>query len=310
MKIWSWSTTSLLCAAMFLAPPVIAQEAKIVTMPALRVVSPNGIVNTVIGSMHIGMPGMLIPQPAVLDGSKMYVVESQRDNGPIKHPRGEAPEVTGRRQAGLEPGAADWTTSLSKPQMATLVDRSRCGKADLQRALTRVSPLDALSIAYFRCAYQDLPSRDGSLLTAARERHVPQVVLEYQWEVEDRRLKVPPEAYLGLLKYALSPQSDVTYQRASDALNAGDYGLVGELSAASIDPRFRSLYNHVMVEDRNRTWMRTLMPYLDDGPTVVNVGAAHLSGRTGLIELLRSKGYKVEVVRVPAYVAPEHVISQ
>jgi hypothetical protein len=48
------------------------------------------------------------------------------------------------------------------------------------------------------------------------------------------------------------------------------------------------------VVDRNNKWIGNIKNFLNDsGNTMVIVGAAHLVGPDGLINLLRKQGYKV-----------------
>jgi uncharacterized protein YbaP (TraB family) len=53
----------------------------------------------------------------------------------------------------------------------------------------------------------------------------------------------------------------------------------------------------VLFTQRNETWVVTLMQELDGaGVDFVAVGAAHLLGEGGLVELLRARGVTVERV--------------
>lgn len=49
-----------------------------------------------------------------------------------------------------------------------------------------------------------------------------------------------------------------------------------------------------LVDERNQNWMKKLPGLMAVRPTFVAVGALHLPGPNGLIELLRKAGYKVE----------------
>jgi len=49
-----------------------------------------------------------------------------------------------------------------------------------------------------------------------------------------------------------------------------------------------------LTDDRNRAWMKRLPALISSRPTFVAVGALHLPGPQGLIELLRKEGYTVE----------------
>jgi uncharacterized protein YbaP (TraB family) len=56
---------------------------------------------------------------------------------------------------------------------------------------------------------------------------------------------------------------------------------------------YPKLYQTLIV-DRNNKWVRNIEGYLhDSGNTMVVVGAAHLVGADGLVNLLRKRGYKV-----------------
>jgi uncharacterized protein YbaP (TraB family) len=50
-----------------------------------------------------------------------------------------------------------------------------------------------------------------------------------------------------------------------------------------------------IVDERNRRWLPQIEKFLQRGEeTLVVVGAAHLVGKNGVIELLRRRGYRLE----------------
>ena len=51
-----------------------------------------------------------------------------------------------------------------------------------------------------------------------------------------------------------------------------------------------------LIEKRNRTMHERAMPLIDGGNAFIAVGALHLPGNTGLVELLRQSGYRVTPV--------------
>ncbi|HUN55873.1 MAG TPA: TraB/GumN family protein [Smithella sp.] len=60
---------------------------------------------------------------------------------------------------------------------------------------------------------------------------------------------------------------------------------------------YRKLYQTLIV-DRNNKWMTDITSYLNGSVnTMVIVGAAHLAGSDGLVNLLRKRGYKVAKVQ-------------
>jgi uncharacterized protein YbaP (TraB family) len=83
--------------------------------------------------------------------------------------------------------------------------------------------------------------------------------------------------------------------------------MLGELLAAwrkGDEPKMEGLYikdlnlypklYQTLIVDRNNKWVRNIEGYLNgSGNTMVVVGAAHLVGADGLVNLLRKRGYKV-----------------
>ncbi len=56
-------------------------------------------------------------------------------------------------------------------------------------------------------------------------------------------------------------------------------------------------YMDLLLYNRNRKWARELKKLLPGRSLLVAVGAAHLPGKEGVIELLRKEGYTVEPVK-------------
>ena len=54
-----------------------------------------------------------------------------------------------------------------------------------------------------------------------------------------------------------------------------------------------SLYEDLLLNNRNRNWVIKLKTIMHERPVTIAVGAGHLPGKTGVIELLRKEGYKV-----------------
>ena len=52
----------------------------------------------------------------------------------------------------------------------------------------------------------------------------------------------------------------------------------------------------IVVENRTRNWMSRILSEIQSAPTLIDVGAEHLLGKEGLINLLRENGYTVEPV--------------
>ena len=56
-------------------------------------------------------------------------------------------------------------------------------------------------------------------------------------------------------------------------------------------------FTDLLLYNRNRNWAEKLKILMNDKSLVVAVGAGHLPGEKGLINLLKKAGYKVEPVK-------------
>jgi uncharacterized protein len=56
-------------------------------------------------------------------------------------------------------------------------------------------------------------------------------------------------------------------------------------------------YMDLLLYNRNRKWARELDTLLPGKSLLIAVGAAHLPGKDGVIELLRREGYTVDPIK-------------
>jgi uncharacterized protein len=116
--------------------------------------------------------------------------------------------------------------------------------------------------------------------------------MDYQLGLFDQLSPENQEAFLSQTLKDL----DVMEKEMATLISAWSSGDVGELEALLLR-NFRGhadLYE-ALVAQRNRAWTFKIESFLnDDKNHLVVVGAAHLVGREGLVEMLRSKGYSIE----------------
>lgn len=62
------------------------------------------------------------------------------------------------------------------------------------------------------------------------------------------------------------------------------------------DPRLSAYMEDMMINKRNRLMLERSLPLLAEGSAFIAVGAAHLPGDQGLVELFRKAGYEVTPV--------------
>lgn len=285
-------------------------------VPALRVTAPNGASSVIIGSMHVAADGLRQPAASALDGARRYVVEGIPDVNDPDPLQEVAPEVLHGQAR-----RANWAKALTDAQIDELRQNLRCQLPDtntntntnaaayvealladtVRGALTYKSAGLASDIAMYHCATPGLRSRDKLLERAALKHGLKPFPLESQAQVNEQRIAVPERIYLHILFTAFTPASREGSRRAVVALNTGDYAdILTALKDLAETPADAEIFYKLMVAERNRAWMPNLTRYLDEGHAVVNVGAGHLPGPQGLIALLRSRGYQVDPILLPA----------
>lgn len=57
-------------------------------------------------------------------------------------------------------------------------------------------------------------------------------------------------------------------------------------------------FPEALIDKRNVTMAERAVKHLEDGPTLIAVGALHIPGKAGLVELLRAKGYTLTAVPI------------
>ena len=80
-------------------------------------------------------------------------------------------------------------------------------------------------------------------------------------------------------------------ERDSERLRA-----LTERELERMGPSIRERFEAEGIVARNRRMADRAAPLFDQGGTLVAVGALHLSGEHGLVELLRARGYRVEPI--------------
>jgi uncharacterized protein YbaP (TraB family) len=147
---------------------------------------------------------------------------------------------------------------------------------------------------------RNLPEVDDSFARIAAARHIPIVALE------------TPEAQLHVLATispALAAAELKTIARGGAQADGGyatllslyvqkrpTAALVVLDSAPGVDPAERkatSDLTRLLLADRNDAMAERMAPLIAKGGAFVAVGALHLSGKGGLIEILRKEGYQV-----------------
>ncbi|HEY0292874.1 MAG TPA: TraB/GumN family protein [Hansschlegelia sp.] len=142
-----------------------------------------------------------------------------------------------------------------------------------------------------------LPTIDARVESEGRAKGAQIVGLETVGEQLDAVSKISEETARRMIVDAVSrPDAGDELQATTLALyrarKVGWYfAMKGDLFGAMMDVSSYSDFLEGIVDRRNRLMADRAQPLIDKGGALIAVGALHLPGANGLIELLRAKGY-------------------
>lgn len=102
-----------------------------------------------------------------------------------------------------------------------------------------------------------------------------------------------------LLKYAITDSAqtdaDKEFSKMLDAYKEQDLEKLSTFIIKEEDGM--APYEDILLNNRNKNWVQKLKTIMHDRPVTIAVGAGHLPGSKGVIELLRKEGYTVRPVK-------------
>ena len=106
---------------------------------------------------------------------------------------------------------------------------------------------------------------------------------------------------LAMLRAELSQndQADDLFATMTDAYFRGEHRLIWEFNRQRQPDSQSGDFTQVeslLLDQRNVLWIPQIMHAAQTGPVVVAVGAAHLSGPMGLLELLHQQGFALRQI--------------
>jgi uncharacterized protein YbaP (TraB family) len=115
---------------------------------------------------------------------------------------------------------------------------------------------------------------------------------------------MPMDQQLALLDQALEDYGEVReiHARMVDHYLSGNLMELSALAREQLDdlpPEASRYFLEQGIDARNRRMLESLLPHFDGGRVFVGVGALHLPGESGLINLLRASGFELRPLAAP-----------
>ena len=235
-----------------------------------------------------------------LDTAKVLLIENAaKPSGPTMR------SSSGLLDAGVYTDGRSLDTVLSKREFEEV--RAATGGMPPE-ILRRYRPwMVSLMLAASACERQRIANGyrvlDMVVADFASARGIPIEGLETTEEQISGLAAIPEDEQLGMLRatIALIGDSENLRETMVQLYLSRRMGVLWELQLALAEKSgipsaaFASFEEKVIVE-RNRRMRDAALPYLEQGGAFIAVGALHLAGKTGLVELLRAAGYTATAI--------------
>ena len=192
------------------------------------------------------------------------------------------------------PALSDFSSGLSqdeKEEMNQLLQNQFNFSHEEAKELSPIEIINRMIFESIDC--DDKKSVEQELLKIAWEKGLAPGGLETAME----QIKIAQKVFTGKeLLYQLKSADDYKeiFKRIMSAYNAEN---MQELAKLVTDKNFMSKRaNHILVNERNKRWVKVISKLVEETRAFIAVGAGHLPGQHGLIQLIKDKGYAINPV--------------
>ncbi|HEX8576234.1 MAG TPA: TraB/GumN family protein [Flavobacterium sp.] len=186
-------------------------------------------------------------------------------------------------------GRAKLSATLTAQQQNDLTEILKKSKFTLQQfdsyKLTTV--MSILTIQSFACSNYKMYEMEFA--TKAKEKNIPVIGLE----TIQSQIDVLDNAYTNdeMISFLKTISVEETQKFVADYVKE-DINALYNASTELMNKKTKA----IMLDDRNRNWIKKMPDLMNKGSIFFAVGAAHLAGDTGIIYLLRKAGYTVKPI--------------
>ena len=166
-------------------------------------------------------------------------------------------------------------------------------------ALSKVKPFFLGAMVYPKLLNCPIQSLENELMKVAHEQEEEVIGLE---SVEEQMAIFDDIPYEDQIKDLLKSAKDSmktdreNFDKLLKTYNNEDITALYELTQED-KTLSTSVHADKLLTNRNKNWIPKIIELSQDQPTFFGVGAAHLGGNNGVIELLRNEGFKVKAVK-------------
>ncbi len=168
-------------------------------------------------------------------------------------------------------------------------------KKSKYKQMNKIKPIFGSSIVLSELLGK-IKSYEQELNKIAKKNNMNIVGLEtadYQIDILDKiSIKKQVEMIAGEDMYSKQPLTE--YYKIIKVYKKQDLEMLNKLFKAE---KSMQEFENELLYDRNRNWIQIIEKLSKENPIFVAVGAAHLPGKKGVLNLLKEKGFSVRVVK-------------
>lgn len=268
-------------------------EAQQLEKTLLWKISGNGLkeASYLYGTIHITCDDKL-PQKAVkaLNETQQLYLELDMDD----------PTLQQSMMGGMMMKNGQTLASLTTPEDFKIVDdflKKQLGFS--AQMFNTIKPFMISAMLYPNMIDCEMKSIEGSLMAVSKEQNEEVFGLE---SIEEQLAVFEAIPYdVQMKELVKTAKSDLSNDKTEMDLilktyQSEDINAMVTLMKES-DNQISSQFEEVLLIDRNKKWISRIETVAKEMPTFFGVGAGHLGGEFGVINLLRKAGFKVEAVQ-------------
>lgn len=251
----------------------------------------DGRRNHVLGTFHVSDPEIVTVPPHVnriVVAARQLVLEVRQDS--------RSQQIIADRslltQATL--------SQLLGPELYEQVVQAMRARGMAPAGVQRLKPWAVGLMLNFPAPSLD-PVLDVSLQYRFQAQNKPVQALETIDEQLDVFDHLPLADQIQFLASALEqlPDFDRNLEQMKNLYKAGDLEAIQHFAQAQMkqtDSAAMTRLMHAIIDQRNQRMYERMQPYLQQSDTLIAVGALHLPGNTGVLQLLKNNGYRIRPV--------------
>ncbi len=172
-------------------------------------------------------------------------------------------------------------------------------KYTFEKAYARFKPFYLEQFLYFKELGEARTSYEDEFMKMAEEKSMPVKGLETMEEQLAFIDTIPIDMQFRNLVSTLRNYNEEAADFRQLIIDYKNQNLPAfEKAMESEQDKETAFFTDLLINHRNATWVPKLDLWMHDMPCFIAVGAGHLFGQKGLIQLLRNKGYTVEPISI------------